>query len=97
MYLLILCYLLFYMYYRSEGVPRTGYFIPGRGGMGVWAAQEIQCRRRVARPPVGAFPENVFGGTNRLHMRDLGASMSAFCMIFCCASFGKCQNLMISC
>ena len=29
-------------------------------GGGVWAAQEIQCGRRVARPPVGAFPENVF-------------------------------------
>ena len=49
--------------YRSEGFPRTGYFIPACVGIGVWAAQKIWCRRRVARPRVHfweicAFPEN---------------------------------------
>ncbi len=47
-----------------RGFPARGCSIPGRGGMGVWAAQEIQCRRRVARPPV--------------HFRKMGASRKCF-------------------
>ena len=27
--------------YRSEGFPRTGYFIPGRDGIGVWQDSRI--------------------------------------------------------
>ena len=27
--------------HRSEGFPRTGYFVPGRDGIGVWPDSEI--------------------------------------------------------
>ena len=52
-------------YIGERRFPARGYFIPACVGIGVWAAQKIWCRRRVARPPVhfqkmGAFPENVF-------------------------------------
>ena len=29
------------MYHRSEGFPRTAYFVPGRDGIGVWPDSEI--------------------------------------------------------
>ena len=48
-----------WVYYRSEGFPLTGYFVPGRDGIGVWpipkivhppSASSLACRAEASGP-----------------------------------------------
>ena len=51
-----------WVYGRSEGFPRTGYFIPGRDGMGAWLKSGvIHAAARALFGDLRAFPQ-VFGG-----------------------------------
>ena len=54
-------------YGQSEGLPRTGYFIPGRVGSWVWPSSRIVCVHVCARVRVQVQPsgEGLGGGLGR--------------------------------
>ena len=56
--------------YRSEGFPRTGYFIPGRVGIGAWAARENSVSSS-CRATGGAFLQNGCISTKYMFIKQI--------------------------